>query len=100
MPHAEATEVVVGSGWECYAIAAGTLGAIVPWQLCGVDKVEKRIAATGDSVRAAEERGLQTQVVTKDDMVGELDKWGRGWMVNGILAAMGAVAGAYGAAWL
>jgi hypothetical protein len=100
MPHAEATELVVGSGWELYAIASGTLAAIIPWQLCGVEKVEKRIAAAGESVRTAEARGLQTQVVTKDDMVSELEKWGRGWKVNGILAAAGALVGAYSAAWL
>jgi hypothetical protein len=99
LPHAEAADVVVGGGWEVYAVAAGTLAAIVPWQLLGVNTIEKRIVAAGASVKAAEEKGLQAVVVDQEGMANELEKWGRGWGVNGMLAAAGALVGAYAAAW-
>ncbi|KAA8912497.1 hypothetical protein FN846DRAFT_933329 [Sphaerosporella brunnea] len=99
LPHAEATDVIVGSGWELYAVAAAALGAIIPWQVFGVNKVEKRIAAAGESVKAAEEKGLETAVVDRETVREDLEKWGKCWGVNGLLAASGALIGAYAAAW-
>lgn len=83
-----------------YAVAAGVLAAVVPWQMLGVNQVEKRIAAAGEGVAAAEDKGLQTEVVDAESMNAESQKWARGWGVNGLLAAAGAVVGAYAGAWL
>lgn len=99
IPHTDLTAVVVGGGWEVYAVAAGVLAAVLPWQLLGVDQVERRIVAAGESVAAAEDKGLQTEVVDGESMSAESQKWARGWGVSGLLAAAGAVVGAYGSAW-
>ena len=99
LPHAETTELLVGAGWEVYAGAAAALGAIVPWQLLGVGKVEKRIEAAGEGIRAADKTGLRTEVVDQAGMRDDVEKWGRGQVVSGALAAVAALAGAYGAAW-
>ena len=99
LPHADLTAVVVGGGWKIYAVAAGVLAAVVPWQLLGVSQVERRIVAAGEGVSAAEGTGLQTEVVDGESMSAESQKWARGWGVSGVLAAVGAVVGAYGSAW-
>lgn len=36
LPHADLMAVVVGGGWKIYAVAAGVLAAVVPWQFLGV----------------------------------------------------------------
>jgi hypothetical protein len=99
LPHADLTAVVVGRGWEIYAVAAGVLAAVVPWQLLGVNQVERRIVAAGEGVSTAEGTGLQTEVVDGESMNAESQKWARGWGVSGMLAAAGAIVGAYGSAW-
>lgn len=99
LPHGEATEVLVGGGWELYAAAAGALAAVIPWQMWRVSAVEKRIVAAGEGIGAAEKRGLKTSVVDNEGMRDEAEKWGNGYGVSGALAGAGALLGAYAAAW-
>ncbi|KAI5820144.1 hypothetical protein BZA77DRAFT_384438 [Pyronema omphalodes] len=98
-PHAEATDILIGAGWEVYAAAAAALGVIFPWQWLGVRKVEKRIEAAGEAVKVAEERGLQVKVVDRESAERDLMEWKMGVMVKGVLAAVAAVVGGYAGAW-
>jgi hypothetical protein len=99
LPHGEATTVLVGAGWELYAAAAVALACVLPWQFFGVAPVEKRIQSAGEGVKAAEERGLKTRVVNTGNTQDDLESWRKGVQVKGVLAAAGALVGAYAAAW-
>ncbi|KAI5793038.1 hypothetical protein EDC01DRAFT_788046 [Geopyxis carbonaria] len=100
LPHAVGREIVVGGGWEVYAVAAATLAAVLPWQILGVGRVEKRILAEGEAVRVARERGLRTAVVKGDSVRGDAESWGRGLAVSGVVVGLGAVVGGWAVAWL
>lgn len=100
LPHAEATHVLIGAGWEIYAAAAAALGAIMPWQLLGAQRVEGRIQAAGEGIKVAEQRGLKTAVVDTENTKQDLEGWQMAVGVKGALAAVGALVGGYAAAWL
>ncbi|KAF8251035.1 hypothetical protein K440DRAFT_658862 [Wilcoxina mikolae CBS 423.85] len=99
LPHGEATTVLVGAGWELYAAAAAAVGCVLPWQVFGVAPVERRIQSAGEGVRVAEERGLKTKIVDASETLEDLESWRKGVRVKGVLAAVGAVVGAYAVAW-
>lgn len=82
-PHTESTDLIIGGGWEFYAGAAALLAAVIPWQILGVGKVEKRI-------EAANVAGPTTA---------DLSKWRKGQFISGGLAAVGLGLAGYGQAW-
>ena len=99
LPHFEATHILIGDGWEYYAAAALAIGTVLPWQLLGVGKVEKRIEEVSESIRASEERKIGASVVTQESVEQDARRWKRGQAVSGSLAAMAALLSAYAAAY-
>ncbi|TGZ81633.1 hypothetical protein EX30DRAFT_363640 [Ascodesmis nigricans] len=61
LPHAEATDLVIGGGWEFYAAAAAVLAAVVPWQLVVGGKVEERLEGAARASVAGREVGEEVQ---------------------------------------
>lgn len=99
LPHLESTHIVIGAGWEYYAAAAVALGTVIPWQIWGVGRVEKRIEEVSESIRTSEARKIGVSITTQEAVEADANRWKRGQAVSGGLAAAGALLAGYAASY-
>lgn len=99
LPHLESSHIVIGAGWEYYAAAALAMGTVIPWQIWGVGRVEKRIQEVSESIRANEARKLGASITTQEAVEADASRWKRGQAVSGGLAAAGALLAGYAASY-
>lgn len=106
IPSVSSTELVVGAGWELYAVPAVLLALAGIWEVAAMWSVEKRMEEDAEMFRIADKKGVaasssalsrrgSTERVRKD-----VEAWARGNLVRGVLATAAAVVGAFAVAWL